>query len=64
MEVVGEIKRGEALLVNVGSTAVGARVESVGGFGNDQIIFELTNPVCSELGEKIAVSRRIEKSWR
>jgi translation initiation factor 2 subunit 3 len=64
MELVGEIKKGETLLVNVGSTAVGARVLSVGNYSRDQITFELMNPVCSEIGEKIAISRRIEKSWR
>ena len=64
METVGEIKKGETLLVNVGSTAIGARVLSVGGINKDVIAFELLNPVCSEIGEKIAISRRIEKSWR
>lgn len=64
MELVGEIKKGETLLVNVGSTAVGARVVVVGNYSRDQITFELMNPVCSEIGEKIAISRRIEKSWR
>ncbi len=65
METVGEIKKGETLLVNVGSTAVGARVLIAGGgINKDQIMFELLNPVCSEIGEKIAISRRIEKSWR
>lgn len=24
----------------------------------------LTNPVCTEIGEKIALSRRVEKHWR
>jgi translation initiation factor 2 subunit 3 len=64
MEQVGEIKKQETLLVNVGSTAVGARVISVAGFNSDQITFDLMNPVCSEIGEKIAISRRIDKSWR
>jgi len=64
MELVGEIKKTETLLVNVGSTAVGARVLTVGGVNKDQITFELMNPVCSEIGEKIAISRRIDKSWR
>jgi translation initiation factor 2 subunit 3 len=64
MELVGEIKKGETLLVNVGSTAVGARVVVVGNNNRDQITFELMNPVCSEIGEKIAISRRIDKSWR
>jgi translation initiation factor 2 subunit 3 len=64
MESVSEIKKGETLLVNVGSTAVGSRVVSITGSNKDVITFELLNPVCSEIGEKIAISRRIEKSWR
>ena len=64
MEQVGEIRKGETLLVNVGSTAVGAKVLNVAGTNSDQITFELLNPVCSEIGEKIAISRRIEKSFR
>jgi len=64
METVGEIRKHETLLVNVGSTAVGAKVINIGGVNKDQIQFELMNPVCSEIGEKIAISRRIEKSWR
>jgi translation initiation factor 2 subunit 3 len=64
METVGEIRKTETLLVNVGSTAVGARVTNVSGSNSDQITFELLNPVCSEIGEKIAISRRIDKCWR
>lgn len=61
MEYVTEIRTQEILLVNVGSTAVGARVTAVDG---GEISFELKNPVCSEIGEKIAISRKIDKSWR
>jgi translation initiation factor 2 gamma subunit (eIF-2gamma) len=28
------------------------------------ITFDLFDPVCTEIGEKIAISRRIEDSWR
>lgn len=64
METVSEIKKGETLLVNVGSTAVGGKVVYIGGINKDQVSFELLNPVCSEIGEKIAISRKIEESWR
>ena len=64
MEHVGEIKKQEILLVNVGSTAVGAKVTAFAGVNGDEISFELMNPVCCEIGEKIAISRKIEKSWR
>ena len=64
MEHVGEIKKQEILLVNVGSTAVGAKVTAFAGVNGDEISFDLMNPVCCEIGEKIAISRKIEKSWR
>ena len=59
---VKEIKKGEFLLVNVGSTAVGGKVSSI--TGKDVITFELMKPVCAEVNEKIAISRRIDDSWR
>jgi len=61
---VQDIKKGETLLVNVGSTAVGGSVVLVSGNTKDQITFDLFDPVCTEVGEKIALSRRIEDSWR
>ena len=64
MEHVGEIKKQEILLVNVGSTDVGAKVTAFAGVNGDEISFDLMNPVCCEIGEKIAISRKIEKSWR
>jgi translation initiation factor 2 subunit 3 len=62
-ESVQDIKIGETLLVNVGSTAVGGHVSSISG-GKSIITFELSKLVCAEIGEKIAISRRIEESWR
>jgi translation initiation factor 2 gamma subunit (eIF-2gamma) len=50
--------------VNVGSTAVGGSVVVVTGNSKDMITFDLFDPVCTEIGEKIAISRRIEDSWR
>ena len=62
---ISEIKKNETLLVNVGSTAVGGKVTQASlGLNHDQVLFEFVNPVCSEIGEKIAISRRIEDSWR
>jgi len=62
-ETVQDIKKGEVLLVNVGSTATGGKASPVPG--SNIISFELiSNPVCAEIGEKIAISRRIEDSWR
>jgi hypothetical protein len=48
-------------MVNIGSTATGAKVIAVKA---DAARLSLTSPACTEIGEKIALSRRIEKHWR
>ena len=48
-------------MVNIGSVATGAKVVGVKG---DAAKISLTQPACTEVGEKIALSRRIEKHWR
>lgn len=62
--VVGEIKKQELLLLNVGSTSVGGKVSEISGNNKDIITFDLQYPVCSEIGEKIAISRKLDKSFR
>lgn len=60
----GKVKRlakGEILMVNIGSTSVGARILVVKG---DLAKVVLTSPVCSQEGEKLALSRRVDKHWR
>jgi len=57
----------EMLMVNIGSTAVGGRIAGIkdgkdGGIDKAKIV--LTNPVCTQVGDKVALSRRIEKHWR
>ncbi len=51
------------LLVNVGSTSTGGRILST-----DTKLYtvkiRMINPVCTSIGEKIALSRRISKNWR
>uniref|UniRef100_A0A8C5L333 protein-synthesizing GTPase n=1 Tax=Jaculus jaculus TaxID=51337 RepID=A0A8C5L333_JACJA len=49
------------LMVNIGSLSTGGRVSAVKA---DLGKIVLTNPVCTEVGEKIALSRRVEKHWR
>ena len=61
-ETVQDIKVNEVLLVNVGSTAVGGKAAPVED-SKTMIVFDLINPVCAEIGEKVAISRRVEKSW-
>ncbi|ODV89460.1 hypothetical protein CANCADRAFT_4078 [Tortispora caseinolytica NRRL Y-17796] len=58
---VQKLAKNEILMVNIGSTATGARVLSVKA---DLAKLQLTSPACTEVGEKIALSRRIEKHWR
>lgn len=48
-------------MVNIGSTATGAKVVAVKA---DAARLSLTSPACTEIGEKVALSRRIEKHWR
>ncbi|KAJ7088137.1 initiation factor eIF2 gamma, C terminal-domain-containing protein [Mycena epipterygia] len=58
---VARLLKKERLLVNIGSTSTGGRVLSVKA-GLAQI--QLTSLACTEIGEKIALSRRIDKHWR
>ncbi|TFY62255.1 hypothetical protein EVJ58_g3978 [Rhodofomes roseus] len=58
---VSKLVKNELLLINIGSTSTGGRVLSVKA---DLAKIQLTSPACTEVGEKVALSRRIEKHWR
>lgn len=58
---VQKLTKGEVIMVNIGSTSTGGRVIAV---KNDLAKIVLIQPVCTQEGEKIALSRRIEKHWR
>ncbi|KAJ1677991.1 eukaryotic translation initiation factor 2 subunit gamma, partial [Spiromyces aspiralis] len=58
---VSKLTKSEVLMVNIGSTAAGARVMGVKDDVAKLILFQ---PCCTEVGEKIAISRRINKYWR
>jgi len=58
---VMKLARNEVLMVNIGSLSTGGRVVAV---KSDMAKVALTQPVCTEVGEKIALSRRIDKHWR
>ncbi|XP_012347907.1 histone-lysine N-methyltransferase Su(var)3-9 isoform X1 [Apis florea] len=58
---VPKLSRNEVLLVNIGSLSTGGRVLATRA---DLAKISLTNPVCTEIDEKIALSRRVEKHWR
>lgn len=56
-----KLSKNEVLLVNIGSLSTGGRVLATKA---DMAKISLTNPVCTEVGEKIALSRRVDKHWR
>lgn len=58
---VQKLGKGEILMVNIGSTSTGGKVMAVKG---DLAKILLNNPACTEIGEKIALSRRIDNHWR
>jgi translation initiation factor 2 subunit 3 len=58
---VQKLSKNEILMVNIGSTATGGRVVAVKG---ELAKVALTQPVCTTEGEKIALSRRVDKHWR
>ena len=58
---VSKLTRGEVLMVNIGSTSTGAKIVAVKA---DLAKLILTSPVCTEIGEKLALSRRVDKHWR
>lgn len=58
---VQKLTKGEVLLVNIGSLSTGGRVLAVKA---DLAKIVLTQPVCTQVDESIALSRRVEKHWR
>ena len=61
---VQKLTKSEVLMVNIGSTATGGKVVKVAEGDLNVARIALTQPVCTEVGEKIALSRRVEKHWR
>ena len=58
---VTKLTRGEVLMVNIGSTSTGGKVLATKG---DLCMLALIMPSCTDIGEKVALSRRIDKHWR
>lgn len=52
---------GEVLMINIQSMATAGKVSAIKG---DMVKLSLQKPVCSEIGDKIAISRRIDKQFR
>ncbi|KAJ1758217.1 eukaryotic translation initiation factor 2 subunit gamma [Coemansia sp. RSA 2523] len=58
---ITKLDKNEGLLVNIGSSSVGARVVGV----KDTLAkLVLVSATCTENGESIALSRRIDRHWR
>ncbi|XP_055850039.1 eukaryotic translation initiation factor 2 subunit 3 isoform X2 [Episyrphus balteatus] len=58
---VQKLARNEVLLLNIGSLSTGGKVRAT---KDDLAKIVVTTPVCTEIGEKIALSRRVEQHWR
>ncbi len=58
---VDKLVKNEVIMVNIGSSSVGAKIMAI---KKDAAKLQLTSPACTVIGEKIALSRRIEKHWR
>lgn len=58
---VAKMTKDEILMINVGSISSKVKVTAIKG---DLAKFRLQDPICSPIGEKIAISRRIDEKWR
>lgn len=58
---VEKLAKNEVIMVNIGSTSTGAKIAAI---KKDAAKLILTSPACTNIGEKVALSRRIEKHWR
>jgi len=58
---VDKLTKDECLMVNIGSLSTGCKVV---GAKVDLAKLSLFNPVCTEINEKVALSRRIDRHWR
>ena len=58
---VGSLKPDELLMINVGSQSLAAKIISV---KQSIVRVEFTKPVCANIGDKIAMSRRVENNFR
>lgn len=58
---VGTLKQDELLMVNVGSQSLAGKVITV---KKESVRIEFTKPVCANIGDKIALSRRVDNNFR
>jgi len=58
---IDSLQEGETLLINIGSTSCGGNVMRVTG---KQARILLTKFVCAEIGDKISLSRKMDRNFR
>lgn len=58
---VQKLSKNEILMLNIGSTSTGARIIVA---KHNIAKLQMNTPACTEIGGKVALSRRIEKHWR
>lgn len=56
-----KFKIDEHVLLNIGSTTTGSIIKNI---EEDRIVFELIKPSCCDIGERIAISKKINNHWR
>jgi translation initiation factor 2 subunit 3 len=58
---VETLKKKEILMINIGATSTNAKVIAI----KDNLAkIKLSSPICTEINEKISISRNIQKHWR
>lgn len=60
-ERVRRLAKAEFLMINTGSSSTEAETKAT---KKDMVRLDLSKPVCAEVGEKIAISRRVGRNWR
>jgi len=58
---VSSLKQDELLMINVGSQSLAGKVTKV---QKESVRIEFTKPVCANIGDKIALSRRVDNNFR
>lgn len=58
---VSALKAEELLMINVGSQSLAGKVITV---KKESVRIEFTKPVCANIGDKIALSRRVDNNFR
>lgn len=55
------LRANEHILLNIGSTTTGCKATEV---DDNEAVFELLKPCCCNVGDRIAISRKIRNNWR